>query len=61
LHDALDAFAGPIIELHLSDPKAREPWRHLSVVEPVASATIAGQGGDGYRLAIEAVAGMLEP
>jgi 3-dehydroquinate dehydratase-2 len=61
LHDALDAFAGPIIELHLSDPKAREPWRHLSVVEPVASATIAGKGGDGYRLAIEAVAVMLEP
>lgn len=60
LHDALDAFAGPVIELHLSDPKAREPWRHLSVVEPVASATIAGRGGEGYRLAIEAVAGMLE-
>jgi len=60
LHDALDAFDGPIIELHLSDPKAREPWRHLSVVEPVASATIAGKGGDGYRLAIEAVAAMLD-
>ena len=59
IHDALDAFAGPIVELHLSDPKAREPWRHLSVVEPVADATIAGQGGDGYRLAIEAVAEML--
>lgn len=56
LHDALDAFAGPVIELHLSDPKAREPWRHLSVVEPVASATIAGRGGDGYRLAIDAAA-----
>ena len=60
LHDALDAFDGPVIELHLSDPKAREPWRHLSVIEPVASATIAGKGGDGYRLAIEAVAGMLD-
>jgi 3-dehydroquinate dehydratase-2 len=59
IHDALDAFAGPIVELHLSDPKAREPWRHLSVVEPVASATIAGRGGDGYRLAIDAVAEML--
>jgi 3-dehydroquinate dehydratase-2 len=59
LHDALDTFDGPVIELHLSDPKAREPWRHLSVVEPVASATIAGKGGDGYRLAIEAVAEML--
>jgi 3-dehydroquinate dehydratase-2 len=56
LHDALDAFAGPVIELHLSDPKAREPWRHLSVVEPVAAATIAGHGGAGYRLAIEAAA-----
>lgn len=61
LHDALDTFHGPVIELHLSEPKTREPWRHLSVVEPVASATIAGKGGDGYRLAIEAVAGMLEP
>jgi 3-dehydroquinate dehydratase-2 len=59
LHDALDAFAGPVVELHLSDPKAREPWRHLSVIEPVASATIAGEGGEGYRLAIEAVAGLL--
>ncbi|MFN8019684.1 MAG: type II 3-dehydroquinate dehydratase [Acidimicrobiales bacterium] len=56
LHDALDAFDGPIVELHISDPKAREPWRHLSVVEPVATATIAGKGGDGYRLAIDAVA-----
>jgi len=60
IHDALDAFDGPIVELHLSDPKQREAWRHLSVVEPVASATVAGQGGDGYRLAIEAVAEMLE-
>ena len=60
LHDALGAFDGPIVELHLSDPKAREPWRHLSVVEPVATVTIAGQGGDGYRLAVEAVAGHLE-
>lgn len=56
LHDALDAFGGPIVELHLSDPKAREPWRHLSVVEPVATATVAGRGGEGYRIAIETVA-----
>jgi 3-dehydroquinate dehydratase-2 len=60
LHDALDAFAGPVVELHLSDPKQREPWRHLSVVEPVASATIAGRRGEGYRLAIEAAARLLE-
>jgi 3-dehydroquinate dehydratase-2 len=54
IHDALDAFDGPIVELHLSDPKAREPWR-----EPVADRTIAGHGGDGYRLAVEAVAALL--
>ena len=48
-----------MIELHLSDPKQREPWRHRSVVEPVAGAPDAGHGGDGYRLAIEAVAELL--
>lgn len=59
LHDALAAFDGPVVELHLSDPKTREPWRHLSVVEPVAARTIAGHGGDGYRLALDAVADLL--
>ncbi|HEX2575487.1 MAG TPA: type II 3-dehydroquinate dehydratase [Aquihabitans sp.] len=59
LHDALAAFDGPVVELHLSDPRAREPWRHLSVVEPVAARTVAGQGGAGYRLALEAVAELL--
>lgn len=61
LHDALAAFDGPIVELHLSNPQRREPWRHTSVVAPVARATIAGVGGAGYRLAIEAVAALLEP
>lgn len=56
LHDALAAFDdGPIVELHLSNPQRREAWRHTSVVAPVAAATIAGVGGAGYRLAIEAV------
>lgn len=59
LHDALAAFDGPVVELHLSNPAEREPWRHLSVVAPVATATVAGFGGDGYRLAIEAVAAQL--
>ena len=59
LHDALAAFDGPVVELHLSDPKAREAWRHLSVVEPVAARTIAGHGGAGYRLALDAVAELL--
>jgi 3-dehydroquinate dehydratase-2 len=59
LHDALDTFDGPIVELHLSNPAARETWRHTSVVAPVATATISGLGGHGYPLAIAAVARLL--
>ena len=59
LHDALAAFDGPVIEVHLSNPAAREPWRHTSVVAPVAAGSIAGFGGFGYELAIEAVARLL--
>jgi len=59
IHDALAAFAGPVVELHLSNPLRRESWRHTSVVAPVATATIAGLGGAGYRLAVEAVAGLV--
>lgn len=59
LHDALAAFDGPVVELHLSNPNAREAWRHTSVVAPVATGSIMGFGGDGYRLAMEAVAHLL--
>ncbi|MGI9079983.1 MAG: type II 3-dehydroquinate dehydratase [Acidimicrobiales bacterium] len=59
LHDALAAFEGPVIEVHLSNPEAREPWRHTSVVAPVATGTISGLGGLGYELALRAVAGLL--
>lgn len=59
LHDALAAFEGPVIELHLSNPNRREAWRHTSVVSPVASAVIAGLGGHGYELAVQAVLGLL--
>jgi 3-dehydroquinate dehydratase-2 len=59
IHDALAAFDGPVVELHLSNPNAREPWRHLSVVAPVATGTICGFGGAGYRLAIDAALGSL--
>ena len=55
IHDALKSFPGPIVEVHLSNPAAREPFRHTSVVAPVAIGTIAGFGGTGYRLAVSAL------
>jgi 3-dehydroquinate dehydratase-2 len=60
LHDAAAAFDGPVVELHLSNPAAREPFRHTSVLAPVASGVIAGFGGLGYELAIDAVAALLK-
>lgn len=59
LHDALAAFDGPIVELHLSNPQRREAWRHTSVVAPVATAMVCGLGGAGYRLAADAVLHLL--
>ena len=59
LHDALAAFDGPVVELHISNPNAREPWRHTSVVAPVANGSIVGFGGHGYELAVAAVAELL--
>ena len=59
LHDALAAFSGPVIEVHISQPNAREPWRHTSVIAPVAAGSIAGFGLLGYQLAVSAVASLL--
>lgn len=59
IHDALAAFDGPIIEVHISNPNAREPWRHTSVVAPVATGSIVGLGIHGYELAVAAVAAKL--
>jgi 3-dehydroquinate dehydratase-2 len=59
LHDALASFDGYVVELHLSNPNAREPWRQTSVIAPVAHGTISGFGGLGYELAVEAVARLL--
>ena len=60
LHDALATFSGPVIEVHISNPNAREPWRHTSVIAPVANGTIAGFGLLGYELAVTAVARLLK-
>jgi 3-dehydroquinate dehydratase-2 len=59
LHDALAMFEGPVVEVHISNPNARESWRHTSVVAPVATGTIAGFGGHGYVLAVEAIRRLL--
>jgi 3-dehydroquinate dehydratase-2 len=52
IHDALAIAALPAIEVHLSDVKAREPWRRLSVIEDLCLTSVAGQGVEGYRLAL---------
>ena len=59
LTDALAMFDGVKIEVHLSNPSAREEWRHVSVIAPVVDGTITGMRANGYRLAIEAVAARL--
>ena len=59
IHDALAAFAGVVVELHLSNPAAREPFRHTSTIAPVADGCIAGFGALGYPLAVEAAARLL--
>jgi 3-dehydroquinate dehydratase-2 len=60
LTDALDTFDGVKVELHLSNPHAREAWRHRSVIAPVVDGTIAGFKSNGYRLAVDAAATLLE-
>ena len=57
LFDACAQLTAPLVEVHISDPKQRpEEFRHTSVIEPHARTTIAGQGIDGYRQALEVVA-----
>jgi 3-dehydroquinate dehydratase II len=52
IHDALATAALPAIEVHLSNVKAREPWRALSVIEDLCVASFLGQGIEGYRAAL---------
>jgi len=53
LRDAVELTGLPAVEVHLSDVKHREPWRAVSVLEDVCVATVAGQGPEGYREALE--------
>jgi 3-dehydroquinate dehydratase-2 len=54
IRDALAAVAIPFVEVHLSNPHSREPFRHVSFFSDVAVGTIAGFGADSYRYALEA-------
>lgn len=56
LLDAIRAIDVPVIEVHLSNPHAREAFRHTSWIAPAAKGTIAGFGTDSYLLALEAAA-----
>jgi len=60
LHDALASYDGVVVELHISNPAAREPFRHTSVIAPVADGLVAGFGGLGYELALQAVRRLLD-
>jgi len=53
IHDAVELFAVPVVEVHLSDVNAREKWRRFSVLEGLVTARVIGKGPEGYREALE--------
>jgi 3-dehydroquinate dehydratase-2 len=57
--DALNAFDGPILEVHISNVHRREPFRHHSYVSTVAAGVIAGFGTQGYELALQRMGRLL--
>ncbi len=61
LRDACAQLRAPLVEAHLTNPAARERFRHRSVVASVATGTVAGFGVDSYRLALRAVAALVAP
>ena len=58
LHDAVKAIATPVIEVHISDPATREPFRRVDLVELAAWRVIKGEGAKGYLTALDAAAGL---
>ncbi len=60
LHDALNAFSGPVIEVHLSNIHRRESFRHHSYVAGAATGSICGLGSHGYLLALDALAKIID-
>lgn len=60
IHDALKAVSIPIVECHLSNPGARERFRHRSYVTPLAVGVVAGFGAQSYVLAVQAAVGAVK-
>jgi 3-dehydroquinate dehydratase-2 len=60
IRDAAEMLTAPLIEVHLSNPMAREEFRHTSVISGVATGTIAGFGPNSYTLALTALRGILD-
>lgn len=60
LHDALAAFDGVIVEIHISNTAKRERWRHTSVISPVADAVLGGMGRHAYALGVDAALRLLD-
>ncbi|CAB4884710.1 unannotated protein [freshwater metagenome] len=60
IRDAAELVKAPLIEVHLSNPLAREEFRHTSVISGIATGTIGGFGPDSYALALKALATLLK-
>jgi 3-dehydroquinate dehydratase II len=58
IHDAVEIFPGPVVEVHLSNVDEREEWRRFSVLADVVTHRIVGKGPDGYREALEYLSGV---
>jgi 3-dehydroquinate dehydratase II len=57
IRDALELFSVPVVEVHLSDIEKREDWRRISIIADVVTERVMGKGPDGYRDALEFLAG----
>jgi len=60
LHDALKSFNQPAVEVHISNPYRREPFRHTSYVSPAVTGVVCGLGAQGYVLALAALSRLMK-